>query len=371
MGKDYYETLGVSKDASKEEIKKAYKKLAKQYHPDINKDPSASEKFKEINEAAAVLSDEQKRKQYDQFGSAEGFSGFNGFDFSEMFGGREGFDSFDFGDIFDSFFGGGGSRRGRRNGPVRGSDLRFDIEINLEDAFLGIKKNVVIPRNETCEKCDGTGAKSKSDIKTCPDCNGSGQIRRTQQTPFGMFATTGPCRTCNGQGKVVKEFCDFCDGAGRTEKNRKIEITIPAGVETGSRLRIKGEGEAGLKGGPSGDLYVVIHVKEHDIFKREEDDVLIDVHISFTQAVLGDEINVPVLPDGNAKLKIPSGTQPSTIFRMRGKGIPHVRGYGSGDQLVKVIVDVPTKLNKKQKELVQNLHEELLGKPKKKKGFFG
>lgn len=362
MGKDYYEILGLGKEATKEEIKKAYKKLAKKYHPDINKDPSAADKFKEINEAAAVLGDDEKRKRYDQFGSADaGFQGFSGFDSSDFF---SGFESFDFGDIFDQFF--GGARRGRRGGPARGSDLRYDMEITLEDAAFGTEKNIVIPKLETCEKCEGTGAKSKSDIKTCPECNGSGVVRNTRRTPFGVFATTTRCSRCRGQGKIVKEFCDFCDGAGRVEKNKKIEVTIPAGVDDGSKLRITGGGEAGEQGGPSGDLYIVIHVKDHDTFKRDGKNIHLTVSISFTQAALGDEIEVPTLT-GKAKLKIPVGTQPGTVFRMRGKGIKSLRGFGTGDEMVLVDVEVPKKLNKKQKELVQKLHEEFGGKVKKKK----
>ncbi|MEA3430799.1 MAG: molecular chaperone DnaJ [Nanoarchaeota archaeon] len=369
MAKDYYDTLGVGKDASKEEIKKAYKKLAKKYHPDINKEEGSSDKFKEINEAAAVLSDEQKRKQYDQFGSAD-FQGFQGFDFSEMFGGGSsggGFGSFDFGDIFDQVF--GGSRR-RRGGASRGSDLRYDIEITLEEAAFGTTHNIVIPRFETCSKCEGTGAKSKSDIKTCTECNGSGYVKRTQRTPFGMFATTSSCPRCGGEGKVIKDLCEYCDGAGKVKKKKKIEVKIPAGVETGSRLRISGEGEAGEKGGPPGDLYIVIHVEEHDIFVRDGNDIYIEVSISYTQATLGDEIEVPTLK-GDAKLKIPSGTQPGTVFRMRGKGIKSLRGFGTGDEKVRVQVNVPKKLNKKQKELIQKLHEEFGGKIKKKKKLFG
>ncbi|MBW3003122.1 molecular chaperone DnaJ [Candidatus Woesearchaeota archaeon] len=358
MGKDYYEMLGVSRDASKEEIKKAYKKLAKQYHPDINKEEGAAEKFKEINEAAAVLGDDEKRRQYDQFGTAD-FSG-QGFDFSDMFGS---FSSFDFGDIFDQFFGGGR----RRSGPARGADLRYDIEISLEEAASGTKKNIIIPKLESCKKCNGTGAKNSSDIKTCPECNGSGYTKRAQRTPFGMFATTTTCKRCRGEGKVVKEFCPMCDGAGRVEKNKKIEITVPAGVDNGSRLRVSGEGEAGEKNGPGGDLYIVIHVREHEIFHREGNNLYITVPISFTQAALGAEVQVPTL-EGIAKLKIPPGTQPATVFRMRGKGIKSLRGFGSGDEMVRVQVEVPKKLSKKQKELLKKLDEEL---KKKKKTLFG
>ncbi|MBW3015481.1 molecular chaperone DnaJ [Candidatus Woesearchaeota archaeon] len=362
MAKDYYDILGVPKDATKEQIKKAYKKLAKKYHPDINKDEGAAEKFKEINEAAAVLGDDEKRSRYDQFGTAEpGFEGFSGFDFSDMFGG---FESFDFGDIFDRFF--GGSRR-RRSSSSRGADLRYDIDITLEEAATGVKKSIIVPRLETCSKCDGSGAKSKSDIKQCPDCNGSGYIRTTRRTPFGVFSSTTGCPKCRGEGKVVKEYCDICDGAGRVRKNKKIEVTIPPGVDTGSKLRIPGEGESGEKGGPSGDLYIVLHQLEHNIFDRDGDDIYVKVPITFTQAVLGDEIEVPTL-DGKAKLKIPAGTQSATLFRMKNKGLPNLRGYGTGSEYVKVFVEVPKKLTKKQKELITELHKEL-GK-KKRKSFF-
>jgi molecular chaperone DnaJ len=348
MTKDYYKILGVSKDASKEEIKKAYKKLAKKYHPDINDSDGSADKFKEVSEAAAVLSDDQKKEQYDNFGSDDGQSGFNasGFDFSDFARGS------DFGDIFDQVFGGGGGGgfgQRRNHGPQRGSDLRYDIEITLEDAAFGDKKNIIIPRLQTCSRCEGTGAKSGSDVKTCTECHGSGVMKQTRRTPFGIFATTTSCNKCRGEGKIIEEECPVCDGAGRAEKNTKIEITIPKGVEEGSRLRISGEGEAGEKNAPSGDLYIVIHIKKHDVFERRGNDINIDVPISFIQATLGDEINVPTLK-GEAKLKIPIGTQTSTIFRMGGKGIPHLQGYGNGDQNVKIIVQTPEKLNKKQKD---------------------
>lgn len=351
MAKDYYKILGVSKDASKEEIKKAYKQLAKKCHPDLNKEDGSTEKFKELNEAAAVLGDDQKREQYDNFGKAD-TSGFDasGFDFSDFSRGEE----FDFGDIFDQFFGGGGRGPGFRRGygQERGSDLRYDMEITLEESAFGATKNIIIPRMDKCSRCDGSGAKSGSDVKTCEQCRGAGVVKQTRRTPFGIFATTSTCGKCGGEGKVIEEECPVCDGAGRVEKNTKIEIMIPKGVEYGSKLRIKGEGEAGEKGASSGDLYVVIHIKKHDVFERKGNDIYVQVPISFVQAALGDEIIVPTL-EGEAKLKIPPGTQTSTIFRMRGKGIPNIRGYGSGDENVKVAVEVPTKLSKKQKELLE------------------
>jgi len=362
--KDYYNTLGVSKDASREEIKKAYKRLAKQYHPDLNKDAGATEKFKEINEAAAVLGDDEKRANYDKFGTADvsgGFGGadFSGFDFSDFFSG-----SFDFDDIFESFFGGGGRRR--RGGPQRGSDLRYDIEITLEECAFGAKKHILVPRMTRCDRCDGTGAQSSSDIKTCDVCHGSGIEKRVQRTPFGMFQQTSTCSRCHGEGRTVKNPCPVCDGEGRIQKNTKIEVEIPRGADDGTKLRIRGEGEAGEKGAPSGDLYVVIHVKEHDTFGREENDIFIDVPISFSQACLGDEIEVPTL-EGKAKLRIPAGTQTGTVFRMKGKGIPHIRGYGVGNENVKVFVKIPEKLSKRQKEILKEF-DDLGGK--KKFGLF-
>ncbi len=358
MAKDYYETLGVSKDSTKDQIKKAYKKLAKKYHPDLNKDKDASDKFKEINEAASVLGDESKRKNYDQFGTADagnfGGGGFEGFDFG---GG------FDFDDLFSSLFGGG--RRRQRSSAVRGSDLRFDLEITLEEAAEGVNKTVVIPRLETCSNCKGTGAKDGSSIKTCDQCNGQGVVQQTRRTPFGMFATTTTCPRCHGQGKMIKEYCPHCDGEGRIQKSRKLEVSIPAGADTGTRLRVVGEGEAGERGGPSGNLYIIIHVAEHKIFERDGTDLNIEVPLTITQVTLGCTVEVPTLK-GKSKLKIPAATQTHTIFRMKGKGIPDINGYGKGDQMVKVIVQTPEKLTKKQKTLLNDLAKELDGKQKKK-----
>ncbi len=364
MGKDYYDILGVDKNASKEEIKKAYKKLAKEHHPDLNKgDPDSAEKFKELNEAASVLADEKKRKQYDQFGSdsfkngnAGGFSDFN---FSGFGGGNQ----FDFGDIFDTVFGGGFSGfGGRKRG--RGSDLRFDLEVTLEEAAEGVKKTIVIPRLEKCSRCGGTGAESDSDIKRCSTCNGSGHIQETRRTPFGLFRTNAPCSTCHGTGEIIKNICPICDGEGRTEKSRKLTVDIPAGVDDDNRLRMSGEGEAGERGQDPGDLYILIHVKPHEDFIRKGNDIFLDVNISFVQATLGDEIEVPTLK-GKAKLKIPSGTQPHTVFRMRSKGIPNLNGYGRGDENVRVLVDIPTKVSRNQKELLKEFEKA------KGKSFFG
>ena len=366
--KDYYNTLGVSKNATKEDIKQAYKRLAKQYHPDINKDPSATEKFKEINEAAAVLSDEKKRANYDRFGTAEEAFGPGGYDFRDF---QQGFgNDFDADDIFEQFFGGGGGffgggRQRRRGGPERGADLRFEMEITLEEAASGFEKKITIPKLETCDLCNGSGAENKSDIQTCEECGGSGTQVRQQRTPFGIFQTTNTCKACNGSGRQIKKPCKKCHGDGRIDIKKTIEIKIPAGVDTGIRVRVAGEGEAGVKGGPTGDLYVVVHVKPHKIFERDGDNIYVEVPISFAQAALGDEIDVPTI-DGEATLKIPSGTQSETIFRLKGRGIPHLRG-GAGDEMIRVKVEVPSKLSSRQKELLQEFGE-ISGKPQK--GFF-
>jgi len=368
--KDYYKILGVEKNSTKEEIKKAYKKLAKKYHPDINKEDGSQEKFKEINEAAAVLGDDEKRSQYDQFGTGyEQFSGGRGFDFSD-FGGFSG-GGFDFGDIFDQFFGGGfsGFGGGRRRGPKRGSDLRYDMEISLEEAADGVAKTIDVPRLERCEKCDGSGAKNPDDLVTCPSCGGSGVVRKTQRTPFGMFATTTTCRKCHGSGQYIKNECQKCDGTGVERKTRKIEVKIPAGAEEGTNLRIRCEGEAGEKGGDEGDLFIVIHVKEDKRFDRRGDDLLVGFRhdrpftVPFTIATLGGEVEVPTLK-GTAKLKIPAGTQSGTAFRMKGQGIAYLHGEGKGDEIVKVEIEVPTKLTAKQKKILKDFEKE-----SGKKGF--
>lgn len=360
--KDYYATLGVSKDATKEEIKKCYKKLAKKYHPDLNKeDPEAAEKFKEVNEAASVLGNDEKRSQYDRFGTAGPGGGgydFSGSDFSDFA------DSFDFGDIFDMFFG-SGRRQGSR-GPKRGSDLLYELEIDLEDAVFGAGKTITIPRNEKCSRCKGSGAERESDIETCGTCHGSGTVTQTRRTPFGIMQTSGICPSCRGQGKTIKHECPICDGTGLVRKTRKIEIEIPKGAEDGIRLRVSGEGEAGEKGGSSGDLYVVLHIKEHAVFTRHNNDLYIEVPISFVIAALGGSIDVPIIEGKTAELKIPSGTQPGTIFRMRGKGVPSLRGFGAGSQNVKVNVEVPKKLNSKQKKMLKEFDKSF-----DKKGLFG
>ncbi|MFH1181778.1 MAG: molecular chaperone DnaJ [Candidatus Woesearchaeota archaeon] len=360
MAKDYYDVLGVPKNASKEEVKKAYKKLAKKYHPDLNpNNPGTVEKFKEINEAASVLGDDKKRQHYDQFGTAaEGMGAGAGFDFRDF--NFSGF-GFNFDDIFDQFFSGGRFREERRS---RGSDLRYDLEITLEEAVSGVKKTIVIPRLEVCEHCRGTGAERESDIQTCDQCHGSGVVKTTQRTPFGMFATTRTCSKCGGTGSYIKNPCSLCDGEGRREHSRKIEVKIPAGVDTGSRLRIQDEGEAGEHGTKAGNLFIFIHVQPHSHFERKGTDLYVNIEVPFVLAALGGSIEVPTI-DGKADVKIPTGTQPGTIIRLKGKGVPELNGSGVGDEKIGIKVAVPTSLTKRQKELLNEFAKE------DKKGFFG
>jgi len=372
MSKDYYETLGVSKGASKEEIKKAYKKLAKKYHPDLNKnDPDAEKKFKEVNEAASVLGNDQKRSQYDQFGAdafknggggaGGGAGGFSGFDFSGFGGGGGGFD---FDDIFETFFGGGGG--GRRQTVKRGNDLRVDIDITLEEAAFGVKKKIKVTKKEKCEECDGKGG---TGIHTCEKCHGAGRIRQARRTPFGIFQTTTTCDECSGTGQTISKVCSKCGGSGTTIEDKKIEVEIPEGIEDGQRLRVHNEGDAGYRDSASGDLYVVVHVKEHTYFERNGNDIHLEAPISFIQAALGDTIEIPTL-QGKAELKIPAGTQSGTTFKMKHKGIPYLHSYGQGDQLVTVVVKVPEKLNSKQKKAIEALANELGEDVHPQKSFF-
>ncbi|HIH86930.1 MAG TPA: molecular chaperone DnaJ [Methanosarcinales archaeon] len=352
--RDYYEILGVNKDVKEDELKKAYRKLALQYHPDRNKEAGAEDKFKEISEAYAVISDSEKRIKYDQFGHA-GVDGrwsqediFRSANFEDLFrgsgGGGGSGDS-----IFDIVFGGRGRRRG---GPQRGSDLRYSMTISFEDAFHGLEQKISIPRTENCTVCKGSGAKPGTVPKTCGTCGGSGQSTRAQNTPFGQFMTTSTCPTCRGRGKVVDVPCTECHGSGRVQKKRKIKIKVPAGIESNSRMRVAGEGEHGTAGGPPGDLFVDIYVKQHKIFKRVGNDILVENDISFTQAALGDEIIVSTV-DGKVKLKVPAGTQTGATFRVKGKGLPYIHGHGQGDLHVRTNVNVPKKLSHKQKEVLR------------------
>ncbi|KAA0549356.1 molecular chaperone DnaJ [Bacillus sp. BGMRC 2118] len=346
--RDYYEVLGVSKGATKDEIKKAYRKLSKQYHPDINKEPDAAEKFKEISEANEVLSDEQKRAQYDQFGHTDPNQGFGGFG-----GGGGGFGGFE--DIFETFFGGGGRRRDP-NAPRQGADLQYTMTLNFEEAVFGKETTIEIPREESCDTCHGSGAKPGTKPQTCSHCNGSGQLNVEQNTPFGRIVNRRVCNHCNGTGKMITDKCSTCSGTGRVKKHKKISVKIPAGVDDGQQLRVTGQGEAGINGGPSGDLYVVFRVRSHEFFERDGDDIYCEMPLTFAQAALGDEIEVPTL-HGKVKLKIPAGTQSGTRFRLRGKGVPNVRGYGQGDQHIEVRVITPTKLSDEQKELLRSFSE--------------
>ncbi|RPF55582.1 molecular chaperone DnaJ [Aquisalibacillus elongatus] len=346
--RDYYDVLGVSKDASKDEIKKSYRKLARKYHPDVSQEEDAAEKFKEVKEAYEVLSDQQKRQQYDQFGHAGAQQGAGGQGF--------GFEDFgDFGDIFDMFFG-GGRRRRDPNAPRQGQDLQYTMEVEFEEAIFGKETTIEIPKEEKCDTCDGSGAKPGTSVHTCSHCNGSGQLNMEQNTPFGRVVNRRVCHYCDGTGKQVEEKCQTCGGDGQVKTRKKIDINIPAGVDDGQQIRVTGHGGPGVNGGPAGDLYVVIRVKRHEFFERDGDDILCEMPITFTQAALGDEIEVPTV-HGRVKLKVPAGTQTGTHFRLKGKGAPNVHGYGQGDQHILVKVMVPKNLNDQQKELLRQFHE--------------
>lgn len=345
--KDFYEVLGLQKGASDDEIKKAFRKLAIKYHPDKNQgDKEAEEKFKEINEAYQVLSDPEKKARYDQYGDADfGAGGYGGY-------GAEGFDFSDFGgfgDIFDSFFGGGGGGRRKKGGPERGADLEYTITLTFEEAVAGAEKEISITRNEKCETCGGTGAKEGTQPKTCDKCGGTGQIRVQRNTPLGSFMSTSTCDKCGGKGTIITDPCQDCKGLGKIRKNRKITVNIPAGVDTGNVIPLRGQGDHGENGGPAGDLYVNIRVMPHKLFKRKGYDIFMDSHISFSKAAMGVELKVPTI-DGDVKYSVPAGTQPGTVFRLKGKGVPKVNGHGRGDQYVNVVVDIPKTLNAKQKE---------------------
>lgn len=359
--RDYYEVLGVSREASKEDIRSAFRRLARQYHPDVNKEPGAAEKFKEINEAYQVLSDDEKRARYDRFGHA----GLGQSDFS-------GFESFGFGgldEIFEDFFG-FGTRGAARQGPSRGADLRYDLEISFEEAAFGCQREIEISRLETCPNCRGSGAEPGTRPLRCPECNGSGQIRRAQQSIFGSFINVSTCPRCGGRGEVITTPCTICRGTQRVERVRKLVVDIPAGVDDGMRVRLTGEGESGTYGGPAGNLYVVLHVKPHRYFRRREDDIWLTININIVQAALGAEIRVPTL-NGEQKLTIPPGTQTGSIFRLKGKGIPHLNRGGRGDEVVVVNVVVPTNLDAGQKRLLTELGKTLdnEAKPEEEKGF--
>jgi molecular chaperone DnaJ len=367
--RDYYEVLGVERNASSQEIKKAYRKLAKKYHPDLNPgDKESEKKFKEVNEAYEVLSDDDKRSRYDRFGHA-------GVDPNGFNGAGAGFGDFgfgDFSDIFESFFGGAGfGSSGRaRNVPQRGEDLEYSLEIEFTEAAFGVEKEIPVSRMEKCATCDGSGAKPGSSPDRCSRCGGSGKIQERSNTLFGSFVNVRTCDVCRGEGTVITDPCTTCNGIGKVRKNVKIKIKIPAGIDEGQTISLRGEGGAGSKGGPSGDLYVTIKIKKHPIFERRGTDVITEIPISFVQAALGDEIEVPTI-DGKVRYTVPEGTQAGSIFRLKNKGVPHLRGNGRGDQYIKVDIDVPTKLNDKQKELLKQFAA-ISGDEvhQKKRGFF-
>lgn len=346
MTKDYYKLLGVEKGASLEEIKSAYKKLAKKYHPDINKEAGATEKFKEINEAAAVLGDSDKRAQYDQFGSS-GFNGqqFSGFDFRDFAG------NMNFDDIFENLFSGFGFRGSRRGRP--GRDLVAEVDVTLEEVAKGTTREIEMQRMVQCEKCDGKGG---SDFVECSTCQGQGMVRHARRTPFGMFATTSACNKCKGTGEIPEKVCKECDGEGRIVSAEPVKVKIPAGIHDGMKLRVSGAGEAGAEGAQSGDLYVMVHVLDDKRFVREENDLIVEQPISFTTACTGGEINVETL-DGKKKIEIKPGTQNNSEKRLEGEGLPDLRG-GHGDFVIKLSIEVPKKISKKQKELLEEFEKE-------------
>lgn len=363
--RDYYEVLGVSKNASEQEIKKAYRSLAKKYHPDVNKDPGAEEKFKEINEAYEVLSDPSKKANYDQFGFAgvdpNGFAG-------QGFGG--GFSSDDLNDIFGSFFGGGfggfgsgfsGRRGNAYNGPTKGNDRLMSMKISFMDAIFGTKKTINLDVDYPCDHCHGTGAQNPSDIQTCPTCGGRGKVISQQRTAFGVFQSESVCPTCHGSGKSVKHKCETCHGSGYTHKHETVDVTIPAGIQSGQQLRVAGKGERGSNGGENGDLYIEITVLEHDVFKRDGNDIYVEIPISVANATLGCTLRVPTVY-GDVDLVIPSGTQPGQVLRLKGKGVKSIRNSSMGNQYVKVRVEIPTKLNREEKDAYEKIRNIESGK---------
>ncbi len=335
--KDYYALLGVPRDATEDAIRSAYRKLARQYHPDVSSETGAPQRFKEVTEAYEVLSDAERRQRYDMFGSSEGVAGF-GID-----------------DLFNTFFGGDVRRRDR--GPARGADLRLALEIELIDSVRGAEKEILVPRLETCERCDGKGAEPGSSISTCGTCAGRGEVRQVQQSVFGRFVNVSTCPRCGGTGRSIDNPCTRCRGAGRERSERRVSLSIPSGIDDGQQLRVQGQGEAGTRGGPHGDLYVLIRVKEHPAFRREGDDLYHMLRITPSQAALGDETSVPTIEGDRAKVKLPAGAQHGQIVRIRGKGVPRLGGGGRGDQLVYLEVVIPRSLSKEERRLYGRLRE--------------
>ena len=383
--RDYYEVLGVNKNATDDELKKAYRKMAKKYHPDANPDnkAEAEAKFKEVNEAYETLSDPQKRRMYDQFGpdGPQGFGGGQG-----PFGGQggyysyngSGFDGFgdfgDLGDIFSSFFGGGfGSKSSRRNnGPKKGADINLRMDISFEDAFLGVEKEIVITRSEKCDTCNGTGAKPGTTVTKCPTCNGTGQVKQVQNTILGQMQTTRTCSACHGTGEIIKEPCYNCRGKGTIRKQPKIKVKIPAGIDDGQTVVLRGEGEPGEKGGPKGDLYITIGIKKHSIYTRKGNNVLCEVPITITQATLGAELEIPMVDGNKEKYKIPEGTQTGAKFTIRNKGFKTINSSVQGDFIFTVTVKTPKHLSKEQRDLFMQLAKTMNEQPPiKKRGLFG
>ncbi|WP_195542666.1 molecular chaperone DnaJ [Massiliimalia timonensis] len=374
--RDYYEVLGVQKGASEDELKKAYRKMAKKYHPDLNPGDAEAEKhFKEVNEAYEVLSDPQKKSRYDQFGhagvdpnyGAGGAGGYGGF-------GGGGFDFGDIGDIFDMFGGGfsgfGGGRRANPNAPRRGADLRSSITIDFFEACKGAKKEIRVTRQETCNACHGNGCEPGHNPQTCPDCGGTGQTRVAQRTPLGVIQTTRTCSRCGGKGTIIDHPCKTCHGSGQVAQTKKIEVEIPAGIDDGQTLAVRGQGNSGANGGPAGDLAVTVTVRPDTLFRRDGYDVWCDIPITYFQAVSGDKLIVPTI-DGKVEYTVPAGTQPGTVFRLRGKGVQRLNGRGRGDQFVTMVVEVPQNLNKTQMDSLKKFDESLNEKNyEKRKSFF-
>ncbi len=353
--RDYYEVLGVEKSASESELKSAYRKLAKKYHPDLNKDnKEAEEKFKEVNEAYEVLSNSDKRQKYDQFGHAGVDPNF-GAGYGGAYGGGFGFEDFDLGDIFGSFFGGGfgGGSSARRNAPTRGESIRTSVVLSFEEAAFGCTKEVSITKTEKCSECSGTGAEKGTTAETCSNCHGTGTVKTTRRTPLGMVSSSSACPNCRGSGKIIKSPCKKCAGTGKERVTKKLSVNIPAGIDDGQTVSLRGEGSAGSNGGPNGDVLITVSVRPHHILNRDGTSITCEVPITFTQATLGDEIEVPTL-DGKVKLPIPEGTETGKVFRLRGKGVPVLNSSRRGDQFVRVNIEVPKNLTKKQKELLRD-----------------